>query len=96
MASFIKVHTKLFGQLVEQDLFLNKANGHLSILESGFGQFADGPTRIMEAYREVFHKHNVKHTVLAYPVSKRERERKVFRIGSSFFIAEDFTFELCK
>lgn len=92
-ATFVEVHTKLFGQLVEQDLFLNRANGHLAILASGFGQFADGPTRIMEAYREVFQRHNVKHTILPYPVPKIEKDRKVFRIGASFFIAEDFTFE---
>lgn len=95
-AAFAETHTKLLDVWVEQNLFVNKMNNHLGILESKFGQFAEGPTRIMEVYADVLKRFNVKHKLLPGRVQKTEKDRKVFCIGASFFIAEDFTFERLK
>ncbi len=94
--AFVDIHTKLLDVWVEQDLFVNKQSNHLGILESKFGKFAEGPTRIMEVYAEVLKRFNVKHNLLGGRVQKTEKNRKVFCLGASFFIAEDFTFERLK
>ncbi|MCB9184704.1 MAG: hypothetical protein H6591_12400 [Flavobacteriales bacterium] len=94
--AFIDTHTKLLDVWVEQDLFVNKLPNHLGILESKFGIFAEGPSRIMEVYAEVFQRFNVKHSLLKGRVQKNEKSRKVFCLGASFFIAEDFVFERLK
>lgn len=94
--AFAETHTKLLDVWVEQELFVNKLPNHLGILESKFGKFAEGPTRIMEVYAEVFKHFNVKHNLLPGRVQKTEKDRKVFCLGASFFIAEDFSFERLK
>lgn len=94
--AFVEAHTKLLDIWVEQDLFVNKLPNHLGILESKFGKFAEGPTRIMEVYAEVLQRFNVKHNLLPSRVQKTETNRKVFCLGASFFIAKDFFFERLK
>ena len=65
-------------------------------LNNGHGLFQKGSKKLLKLYAEKLNLYGIKTTIISeYPANKQNADLNILFLGESYFIADDFQFEIC-
>jgi hypothetical protein len=67
----------------------------LTILNNGHGLFQKGPKKLLKMYADKLNQYGIKTSIISeFPADRHDADLKILFLGKSYFVADDFQFEV--